>query len=213
RRGGRGYESSQLGSVRAEQRDAVLLALLLHLVLEEPVDQYVPVLVVVEARLSEGALQLEAVAEERVLAQTVVRVGLRLDPADPEALQRVEDHQTPRLDAPAVAQRVGIGDHDLEEGVAVEEVDVEQPDEAGRRSTPSDGNDGGVELTAVPEQEVEEEVIATMIQVLILIEEVAAHHRVDERAIGPLGKARHVRAGERAEAHPLAVGKDPGHRG
>ena len=68
-------------------------------------------------------------------------------------------------------------------------------------------------LTVLRSRQTEEELIAAMIQVLILIEEVAAHHRVDERAVGPLGEARHVGAGERSEAHPLALGKDPGHRG
>src|SRR3989454_7734808 len=82
--------------------------------------------------LAEQTLLVEAVTAERVRAQHVVLVDLGLDAPQPQHVNSIVRDELARLHAKSAAQGLLLRQHDLEEGVPLQEVDVEEARESER---------------------------------------------------------------------------------
>src|SRR5438128_11724695 len=100
--------------------DFALLAYLLDLVLQDAEDEHVPALTVLVSGLAEDALLPQAVAPQRVGAQTVVFVHVGLDAARPQHVDRIVRDALAGLHTKSATGRLRAGEHGLQERVAGE---------------------------------------------------------------------------------------------
>src|SRR3990172_3481687 len=184
--------------------EVLLLSLLDHLLLEDREDQDVPALAVVAARAAEDALLSEAVPLERVDAEKVVGVHLRLHASQAERVHGEGQKEARGLDPPAFPEGAEVRHGRLEEGELLEEGDVVEahvPDRGARSAERLDqqGQRGWI----APDQRGEVRVVGA--EDPAEIEEVAADHLVQEGLVRPLLEERQVLQRGQADAQPHAL--------
>src|SRR3990172_406527 len=176
----------------------VLAAHFVDLLFEDPEHEDVPEPAVLVAGFAEDALRLEPVAPQRVCAQAVVLVHLGLDAPEPEHIDSIVRDELARLHAKSAPDRLGVGQHHLEEAVPLQKVDVEQARQPDRLRPAAVGLDHEDDLGRIGQDRVVEGRVL-VVDVLVGGEELAPDHPLDERVLRP-------RAGQSSRTLPVSFG-------
>ncbi len=148
---------------------------------------------------------------QRVDGQPIVLVDLGLDPPQPQHVQPVGADELPSLDAESPPDRAQVAEQGLQEGVALLQVNAEQPYQP-QRLLPAglplvDRHDHEDDLGGIVQRGLVERGIL-VVGMLEGSEELAADHALQERIVGPVAQILEVRGDERAEIDPSAASDD-----
>src|SRR5712692_1557384 len=196
---------TSIGWPQAHRREAVPRPLHAHLGLEDREDEHVPAPTVVAAGLAEHTLEIEAVPPERVDAQHVVGVDLRLHAMHFQRVHRVRQSQARRLDPPTLAERARVTERGLDEREALHQMNAVQTHEADGRRAPLGRLDEQRERRRVV-QGARDEFGVVRAGVAAMVEEWATDHLIEQGLVRPLREEAKLVPGRRAEDDPAARG-------